>query len=248
MNKPPGAGLLPIKEGEMGLDAVELVMSVEDAFHISISDEEASKTTTVGALYELVLSKVKIKDVDDEDGSRRCLTSAAFYRIRRAMVAVLHIERRKITPKTALSDLLPTPRRRESWGRIVQATNLKMPGLQHNWWVILAKSGILVAIGVAAGISKYAGGITGLTVMSLIVAYNLARFFPALHISLPASTVGTLAEKVYLANVQKLSEEIGALNKQELWDVLKKIIVEQLGVKPEEVTPAARFIEDLHIS
>ena len=34
----------------MGLDAVELVMPVEEKFNISITDEEASKALTVGDL------------------------------------------------------------------------------------------------------------------------------------------------------------------------------------------------------
>ena len=46
----------------MGLDSVELVMSVEDAFQINISEEEASKIRTVGEFYDVVRSKLAIKD------------------------------------------------------------------------------------------------------------------------------------------------------------------------------------------
>lgn len=231
----------------MGLDAVELVMSVEDAFQINISDEEASKTRTVGELYDLVLSKIKIKGTHDEESSRRCLTSAAFYRVRRAMVQVLHIDRRKITPKTELLDLLPRPQRRDNWGRIKQSINLKMPKLQPNWGVILIKFVILMAVGIALGLLQYVG-IWGLTIVSLISALVMTKFMPALHTSLPASTVGALAEQIYLANLKQLAEENGGLNEREVWGALRQIIIRQLGVKPEEVTPEARFIEDLRIS
>lgn len=231
----------------MGLDAVELVMSVEDAFQINISDEEASKTTTVGELHDLVLSKLTIKGNDDEQSSRRCLTSAAFYRVRRAMVEVLRIDRRKITPTTELRDLLPRPKRRENWDLIKQAINLKIPKLSPNLGVILIKFAILIAVGIASGLLQYVG-IWGLTIVSLIAALVMTKFMPALHTSLPASTVGALAEQVYLANVKQLSEDNRGLNEREVWDALKKIIISQLGVKPEEVTPEARFIEDLRIS
>ncbi len=45
----------------MGLDAVELVMAVEDEFGIVISDKEAEKIQTVGQLYDYVREAVKIK-------------------------------------------------------------------------------------------------------------------------------------------------------------------------------------------
>lgn len=42
----------------MGLDSVELLMSVEDAFGIKISDSEAAEISTVGEFYEAVWRRV----------------------------------------------------------------------------------------------------------------------------------------------------------------------------------------------
>ncbi|GAA6152175.1 hypothetical protein [Pseudoteredinibacter isoporae] len=42
----------------MGLDTVELVMWVEEEFGITVSDDEASVTYTVGDLAELIAQKV----------------------------------------------------------------------------------------------------------------------------------------------------------------------------------------------
>ncbi len=39
----------------MGLDAVELVMAIEEEFDISIPDEEAANLDTVGKLYRYIL-------------------------------------------------------------------------------------------------------------------------------------------------------------------------------------------------
>lgn len=61
----------------MGLDFVELVMAIEENFGIMIPDEEAGRVETVGDLYKLVISKMQ------QTSDKRCLTSAAFYRIRR---------------------------------------------------------------------------------------------------------------------------------------------------------------------
>jgi hypothetical protein len=44
----------------MGLDAVEIVLRVEELFAIDIGDEEAAKVETVGQFYELICSKLHL--------------------------------------------------------------------------------------------------------------------------------------------------------------------------------------------
>lgn len=44
----------------MGLDAVEIILRVEELFAIGIDDEEAAKVETVGQFYELICSKLHI--------------------------------------------------------------------------------------------------------------------------------------------------------------------------------------------
>ena len=41
------------------LDAVELIMEIEDEFQISITDEEAEKLMTVGILVDFLETKIK---------------------------------------------------------------------------------------------------------------------------------------------------------------------------------------------
>lgn len=45
--------------GADSLDAVELIMNIEDEFDISISDDEAQDIKTVGQLVDFVDSKIK---------------------------------------------------------------------------------------------------------------------------------------------------------------------------------------------
>jgi hypothetical protein len=44
----------------MGLDAVEIVLRVEELFGIEISDEEAASVRTVGDLYELICARLNV--------------------------------------------------------------------------------------------------------------------------------------------------------------------------------------------
>jgi len=52
----------------MGLDFVELIISIEDAFDIAIEDEEASKVVTVNVCYKLILSQIGKREVKSWNG------------------------------------------------------------------------------------------------------------------------------------------------------------------------------------
>lgn len=54
-------------------------------------------------------------------------------------------------------------------------------------------------------------------------------------------TCGALSDYI----VQRLRVRGDVSSEEEVWMQTKQIIVEQLGVKPEEVTREAEFIEDL---
>jgi acyl carrier protein len=48
-------------EKNVGLDTVELVLGVEEAFEIKISDEDAPNLTTVGKLHLYIVSQLRAK-------------------------------------------------------------------------------------------------------------------------------------------------------------------------------------------
>src|SRR5580658_5428920 len=109
----------------MGLDGIELVLAIEEAFRIHIDDEEAGNVSTVGELHRLVASKLS------RQPAGLCLTSAAFYRMRRGIVAALGIERHQVKPSTLLDAILPRNDRHDAWRRIQAAMELKLPE-RHN--------------------------------------------------------------------------------------------------------------------
>ena len=106
----------------MGLDSVEMILRTEEEFSITISDEEAAASVTVGDLFRVVLAKLNV--------SPGCLSSKAFYVTRRALVEVLGMPRRSIRPSTKLSPLLPDESRRMQWSEIRQRLGLAMPELR----------------------------------------------------------------------------------------------------------------------
>lgn len=74
-NKPAGKDCLHVPSLSANqvdsLDLIELAMALEDKYSIDIADDELTKTTTLGELYELVKAKVVAK-VQPETGGPAC--------------------------------------------------------------------------------------------------------------------------------------------------------------------------------
>ena len=71
----------------MGLETVELIMEVEDEFNIQIPDEDAQHIETCGQLHAYVLHRLC------PSAGAPCPTAAAFYRLRRSILAPPHSRR-----------------------------------------------------------------------------------------------------------------------------------------------------------
>lgn len=75
----------------MGLDAVELVMAIEDEFTIDIPDAEAERMKTVGELYYYVRKTVHLKTLrppSDEE---------LWQRVRNVVVEQLGVKDHQVT-------------------------------------------------------------------------------------------------------------------------------------------------------
>jgi hypothetical protein len=104
----------------MGLDSIELVLAWEEAFGISISDEEACRMFTPRQAIEYIYQKVK-SDLPEDDG---CLSMRAFFRLRKEFQKE-GIPRREIKPDTKISALLPSRKRRDVFGAILERAGLR---------------------------------------------------------------------------------------------------------------------------
>src|SRR5688500_20273420 len=81
----------------MGLDLVEFVMAVEDAFGIAIANEDAAQLRTPGDVIEYVHSQFPAASIGT------CLSQRAFYKIRRAIRRDLGVSASSIRPTAPLT-------------------------------------------------------------------------------------------------------------------------------------------------
>src|SRR5688572_24456515 len=90
----------------MGLDSVELVMAIEEAFEIRIEDSEAEQLFAPRDVIELVLLKTS------RSFATECLTQRAFNRLRSGLVRYGEVKRQAVKPKTRIASLISADDRR----------------------------------------------------------------------------------------------------------------------------------------
>ncbi len=233
----------------MGLDAVELAMEVEESFSITIPHSRIGEIRTVGDLYAFVLEATR----DGRRNEDTCLTAATFYELRRQLLARIE-DAPSIRPRSRVDETLPRRNRRRIWSRLENEMGLRFPRLQRPAWLKI------LAVCIAAGSAVFAYATTSTDVGSISALFLTVATFALLSTFLAVLTVplarfpatsftsfrGLVTQLVAL-NYAKLSNRHGSWNATDVWNVLQLIIVEQLGVRKEDVTPAANFVYDLGI-
>ncbi len=233
----------------MGLDGVELLMATEETFQITFTDQEASKMVTVGDLYAQILSKLA------ELHFVPCLTSYTFYRLRRTLINVLGIQRNQFYPKQKIEYIFPKKNRRAQWHVLSKRLNFRLPELQRPKWIFGFLTFGLCFWLVGSILGNIFGFLTPLQtwisiILSLIFAWSVYRISKplAVYFRTEISTLAEMIEEIVRFNFGKANDRVKQWNDdKDIWKSLKCLIVEQLGVKPEEVIESARFVEDLGI-
>jgi hypothetical protein len=113
----------------MGLDIVELVMDVEDAFGIPIPDDVAASLTTPRAVIEWIYARLP------KDEGPRCLSQRAFYDIRNALVRESGLSRSQLRPETELFSVLPQSGAQRVWADVGESLgNRRWPRIRSGNW------------------------------------------------------------------------------------------------------------------
>ena len=230
----------------MGLDTVELVLEVEEAFSIKLPDEEASNINTVGELYDCVLSKTQL----NRKGAV-CLSAKTFYSLRKAAESLGAPKRMR--PRDATNPILGATSRRERWKALGDRSGLKLPHLHRPQWL---KRMLTISVGLIALVASiYANILTHsqlysfatFFVFAFLIGWLAYRFTESMAVELDArsQSMWGLTESVLAINFENLATANQGATDQDIWIAIKQIISEQLGVEPEKVKPESRFVEDL---
>lgn len=138
----------------MGLDAVEIVMEVEQAFDLRLEDAEVAKLATPRDLIDLVMSKVAEAD------AAGCLTQRAFNLLRAALMRQLTLNRRDIAPRIRLADLVPKAQRKALLDCLAGELECPaLPRLVRPKWLVNLLTVTCVVLGIAAAVFSFRHGL-----------------------------------------------------------------------------------------
>lgn len=232
----------------MGLDTVELVMNIEEAFDVTITDKQASQMETVADIYEFLILSIASTNAN----STVCLKSAAFYDLRRHL-QTLGIAREKIRPSATLKEVFPILRRRSLWHKLSKSMQVRLPRLVRPSWLALLNC-LLVAVITFGSMPLLKPASTNFLQVVLGSVFIAALSSTVLYfLTLPLAvvpcirclTMRDLLNELVATNYRKLANRYSAHLPADTWSTLQHIIATTLGIDKSAVIPSARIVQDL---
>jgi acyl carrier protein len=236
----------------MGLDAVEIVMEVEEAFDVTIDEADAEKMLTPRDLIESVMRKIAQAD------PQSCLTQRAFNLLRKSLLRHLPLERRDIAPPVRLAYLVPKSKRAALLEEL--AADLKtglLPALERPLRLVRLLTAQSLTLGIAAGLflpilmPTAKGGLQfWIGFLVAILAHSVAWVATARSCTeFPAKimTVGDLARWITAHKADLASQRPGRWTREQVAARVREILIEQLGVE-SSYREDASLVKDLGLS
>jgi acyl carrier protein len=149
----------------MGLDSIELIITLEKTFGITMSDKEAFALVTPKDAVELIASKVK--NIQDT----HCLNQPAFYFLRKIAIESCGMTREELKTSSNIAELVPKKKHAMLWGKLQQETMIReegWPSLSRPTWIINL---IWTCVLISVSIGLWSGGWWGALLCGLIVLY-----------------------------------------------------------------------------
>jgi hypothetical protein len=213
----------------MDADVAVLVEAIEESFGVKFNQGELTDDSRADEVCNVLRSRLG-------DGvSERCFTSVAFWRLRRALVNLLNVPRKSVTPSTALEYLIPANGRRRTWHALSDAAGLRLPKLEYPrrlgvaiFWAAFVPPMLIAVLGRGGWWILVAIVAMPITASMLFRALTpFAGAFPA-H----SQTVGSAARTVVGLNYSKLAQELGPSRERELLEAFRYVASDVTDIEP----------------
>lgn len=219
----------------MGLDGVELVMSIEEGFGVTIADAEAEACVTPAAVIDLVFGKLRASD------GRVCVSQRAFYLLRKGLTRTLGVSRRKVDLGADIRSFTAGRSEREVWDDLKTAVQARSwPALARPGWI--TASIWVLALGTFCALTAlfHWAVAAACTVLAAYVAVGLTRRFRS---RIPAR-YSRLRELVPFA----VTSDAISWTRDQVATLIRKLVIEQLGLREGQYREDAHFVKDLGLT
>jgi hypothetical protein len=247
-------------ENMMPPDPVAVVMGVEEKFGLSIPDEEAEKITTMGQLYDYVFARVA------RGQPQVCVTSAAFYGLRRAVGEVCGVPRAQVRTRARLEDLVPFEDRPRLWRELrARLGSRHLPPLRRPAWLVrrihevsmvplYLAAGCLVVLVALLKHTPVAPALVGFGVLACPIVGVLGMFFVcgllcrrteryATQIPPACATVRDMVYTLVSRHpAAPMVSEAARASDKEIWGTLCAIVGSEFERPPDSFTRDSTFV------
>jgi hypothetical protein len=228
----------------VGEDTWELFEVIEDSFGVQLGNYHELAGITIGQLAARMNEHASYAAPD------RCLTSAAFYQVRKALGSIRGTSRSALRPAVSLKAILPWRTRRADWHALETRLGLTMPQLTLPSWLagmcLLLPSACLVSakkfFGARLSWPEIIGGSLALFIPALLASIPFARGFPP-----NCETVGALARCVLSRNYAAFATKSGGAFENDVLSALRLLVALETGRRLEEISAETRIPTDLNI-
>lgn len=224
----------------MGLDGVELVMALEESFGVELKDDEVVETVTPCLVGDLIFSKLQTTD------ETVCQTQRAFYILRRAFVSTFNLKRSDVSLDMSFRSLISAEREREVWPQLqVGVAARHWPDLSRPVWMTrltTACSVAVLALAVFISFRLHWGLTVGIIIggiLAIVFAIVAARLTIPFKQYIPAR-LQTVRDLVPLA----MTSDSITWTREQVSTLVKRVVMEQLGIPESKYTEDSHFIDD----
>lgn len=223
----------------MGLEAVEIVIAVEERFGIEISNAEAMACTTPGQLVDVVMRKLP----QGAEGS--CASRRGFHLLRSALVEVAGVPRTTIRPDSALA--LPRDPREHAafWSRLHETVGARSwPDLVRPRWMVLAiwAATLLAVFAAAVPLWGTEMATPAMLAGATVAGWLLVRITRRYRRRIPRAFATVRALVPFAETAPSVR-----WTRQEASREVREIVVGILGLKEDRYDEGADFVEELGI-
>lgn len=232
----------------------DLRTTIEWTFQVRLPAEQFARATTAGPLADLVAARLERAYETDDETTANSLSARVTQRLRAAMDDLFDIPPGLASPAAQMHVLLQDCRIRYAWPELAAAADLRLPELEFAPDVARKKNarakasaiGLLLTLALAmaaAIVDRFNGHEDLVSAMGsfacvgflvTVVQFGLCILGKRDHVPDCCRTLADTALTAIRLNPIRLGP--GRLSHEEVWQITRWTIAEELGVPPNEVT------------